>query len=96
MTYQNVSNVTSLIQLFDYVQRQEAIFGSVILLTTFVVLFFAMKERFTTSRAFSGSMFVTFIVSVLLRVLTLIDNEPMIISFAGLILAILYLKYEEP
>lgn len=94
MVYSNISNITGITQVASYVTTEEPLVGSVILLLIFLVLFFAMKERFSTSRALGGSSFVTFIVAVILRSLELIGNYPLILSVASVILALIYLKYE--
>lgn len=94
MAYTPPANLTGLEAMATYIATELPIFGSGLLLTIFVVLFLAMKERFTTSRAFAGSSFVVFLVAGLLRSIDIIGNPPWLFAVAGLIIGALYVKYD--
>lgn len=96
MTYANVSNLTGLVDVFRYANTNTTgWFGILILLITFIIVFMSVKSRFTTSRTLSSASFITLIVAILLRVLTLIGNFPFIVCVMLVFISIIYLRFDQ-
>lgn len=97
----NLTNITGMENLLLFGNQETgSMFGPVILIILFVVTFFAMKDRFTTSRAFGGSAFLVFVASVFMRMVgasagtPLVNNYALIVTSVMLLFAIIYLKME--
>lgn len=95
MTYASPTNLSSLSGIFQYAHSVAPTFGIAIIIMTAVIFFLAMKERFTASRAFAGTAFITFLVSVYLRVLGMIPDYIMTMVVGGLIVAIIWLVSQQ-
>jgi hypothetical protein len=95
MPYANITNISSFTNLLQYVNGQEPIFGPMIVFTCFVVFFLAIKGRFSTSRAFAGSSFITMIVAVLMRVLELVSDYIIALAVVCLLLGVYWLRNDQ-
>lgn len=96
MPYANVSNLSGLVDVFTYANTNtDSWFGILILLMTFTIVFMSVKSKFTTSRTLSSASFITLLVAILLRVLTLIGNFPFIVCVMLVFISIIYLRFDQ-
>ena len=92
MTTANLSQVQGIYTAWDFLNTVSPMFGISILVMTFFVVLFVMKQNFEMKRALPGAMFLTTIISVWMRAIELIPTYAVIVCVVGLILSMFWLK----
>lgn len=88
----NFTSVNGLYTAWDFLNDQSMFFGISIVIMTFFVSFFMMKQNFETKRAMAGSLFLTIIVAIWLRSIELVSTYVIVVCIVGLILSMFWLK----
>jgi len=94
----NITNVQNANNLQGFLLEVNIIsngmFGTLILLSVFAILFLGFKG-FESKRAIMGASFITSIVSIFLRLMGLIGDTPMFTTFIITAMAYVFIRFSD-
>ena len=86
------ANITGIGDLVAWTAETVPAFGIFVLIMVFFISFISLKQ-YTTERAFAFSSFFCAILSILMRLIGLVNNRIMFITFAIAAIGLVWLKF---